>query len=177
MLISLLRYSDLGTASAAGKGDNVGAAMTPKGRPTLAEKIERLFETIHPAGRRPYTLQEVVDGIQERGGPVMSINQLWELRRGKKTNPRKDQLEALADFFGVPARYFLDDDEAVLQIHAELALLGAMRDAKIQDIAARATTLSPAALDAMVEMARRLQQLEGKANENSADNPPEGADS
>ncbi len=139
--------------------------MTAEQRPTLAEKIERLFETMHPPGRGPYTLQEVSDGIAALGGASISVNQLWELRKGKKANPRKDQLEALARWFKVPARYFLDDDEDAAQIHAELALLGAMRDARIQDIAAKATTLSPAALETMVEIARRLQQLEGKGGQ------------
>lgn len=111
---------------------------------TVAAKIEELFQTMHPAGRGPYSLQEVSDGIREQSGTSISVNQLWELRRGKKTNPRRDQLQALARWFKVPARYFFDDDDEAAEIHASLALIGALRHAEVEEIAVRAAKLSSA---------------------------------
>lgn len=134
--------------------------MSGKERPSLADKIERLFATMHPASRGPYSLQEVSDSIREQYGVSISVNQLWELRRGKKTNPRKDQLEALARFFRVPITYFFDDKGISDEIDAELELLGAMRDAGVKNIALRATELTPEGrriIAAMIEEMRRLQ--------------------
>lgn len=128
---------------------------------TLAEKIDQLFKTMHPAGRGEYTYEEVVGGIQRLGLETMSITQLWELRNGKKTNPRKHQLEGLAAFFEIPAAYFLDDDESARAIHAELKLLTAMRDSRVKRIAARAADLSPEALGAVTDIIERLRRIQG----------------
>ena len=34
----------------------------------LAQRLNHLFVTVHPAGRGPYTLREVADAINRRGG-------------------------------------------------------------------------------------------------------------
>ena len=133
--------------------------MSGKKRPTLATKIERLFKTMHPASRGPYTLQEVSDGIRERYGVSISVNQLWELRHGKKANPRKEQLEALALFFRVPVTYFFDDHPASDEIDAELELLGAMRDAGVKNIALHATELTPEGRRMIAAMIAEMRQL------------------
>lgn len=163
--------------------------MSGRKRPTLADKVERLFTTMHPANRRPYTLQEVSDGIRERYGVSISVNQLWELRHGKKANPRKEQLEALALFFRVPVVYFFDDHPASDEIDAELELLGAMRDAGVKNIALHATELTPEGrrmIAAMIEEMRQFRaegriQSPGDGNDTErrtehSDRPPRGGD-
>lgn len=131
---------------------------------TLADKLDQLFRAVHPAGRGEYTYEEVVEGIRQRGGPTISVTQLWELRNGKKTNPRKNHLEALATFFRMPSSYFFNDDEATIQIHTELKLLAAIRDSQIRRIIARASDLSPEACSAVTEMIERLRHLQGLTN-------------
>src|SRR2546423_11599508 len=94
---------------------------------TLAEKLEHLFAAVHPAGRGPYSNDEVAAAIQEQGGPTISGTYIWLLRKGQRDNPTKKHLEALAGFFGVPVSYFFDD-EITSQLAAQLNLLAALRD-------------------------------------------------
>ncbi len=134
-------------------------AEPPRGR-TLAEKIDRLFRTIHPQGRGEYSFEEVAEAIRARGGPTISATYIWQLRKGLKDNPTKKHLEALAGFFGVSPVYFFDDEVAA-RIEAELDLLVALRDAPVRHLAARAFGLSPESLSALAEMIERIRQLEG----------------
>jgi transcriptional regulator with XRE-family HTH domain len=130
----------------------------PAGR-TLAQKLDHLFRAVHPA-RAEYSYEEVAKAIQQRGGPTISATYLWQLRKGLRDNPTKKHLEAMADFFGVSPAYFFDDEVAA-RIEAELALLAALRDASVRQIALRATGLSSESLEAIAEMIDRVRQLEG----------------
>ena len=128
---------------------------------TLAEKLDQLFRTMHPRGRDEYSYREVAAGIRAQGGPRrMSATYLWQLRTGRKDNPSRRHLAALATFFGVPVSYFFDDALAA-QIDAELALLRALRDASIRRIALRAAEVSPEGLRAIADMIEQVRQLEG----------------
>jgi transcriptional regulator with XRE-family HTH domain len=129
-------------------------------RRTLAEKLDHLFRTVHPGAREEYTFEEVARAVQAGGGPTISATYLWQLRKGLRDNPTKKHLEALADFFGVSPAYFFDD-AATARIDAELALLSALREASVRQIALRATGLSPESLGAIAEMIERVRQLEG----------------
>jgi transcriptional regulator with XRE-family HTH domain len=129
----------------------------------LAEKLNRLFEAVHPAGRGPYSNEEVAAAIQEQGGPTISGTYIWLLRKGQRDNPTKKHLEALANFFGVPPTYFFDD-EIALQLGAELDLLVALRDASVRDIALRVSELSPDSLDAIRGMIEQVRQLEARTS-------------
>jgi len=134
-------------------------AEAPRAR-TMAEKIDRLFRTIHPRDREEYSFEEVASAIRDRGGPTVSATYLWQLRKGLRDNPTKKHLEALADFFGVSPAYFFDD-EAAARIEAELDVLAALRDASVRQIALRAFGLSAQSLAAIAEMVERVRQLEG----------------
>jgi transcriptional regulator with XRE-family HTH domain len=129
---------------------------------SLADKIDRLFRTVRPAGRGEYSFEEVASTIRDRGGPTISASYVWQLRRGLKDNPTKKHLEALADFFGVPPSYFFDD-EAAARVDAQLELLAAFRDTSVRRMALRAAGLSPESLGAVAETIERLRQLEGLA--------------
>ncbi|MGA2282122.1 MAG: helix-turn-helix domain-containing protein [Candidatus Dormibacteria bacterium] len=135
--------------------------MKFEGSPSLAEKLERLFQTVHPAGRPPLSNAEVAAALQRVGGPTVSATYLWQLRRGLRTNPTKAHLEALARFFGVNPGYFFDEVSDT-DSQAQLALLAVMRDAGVRAIALASSGLSEASLQAirgMVENARRLEKL------------------
>lgn len=135
-------------------------SASSQGKATLAEKLDQLFQKMHPPDRGEYTHKEVADGIRQRGGPTVSATYIWQLRRGLKDNPTKKHLEALADFFGVSPSYFFDEESA-MRIHAQLALLAAMRDARVRNIALRAADLSPETLHAIAEIIERTRQIEG----------------
>ncbi len=127
---------------------------------TLADKLDRLFRTIHPAGRGEFTPDEVAAAIRERGGPTISGTYIYMLRKGQRDNPTKKHLEALATFFGVPPTYFFDEATAA-RVAAELDLLVALRDAPVREIALRATGLSPRSLATLREVVERVRELEG----------------
>ena len=127
---------------------------------TLAEKLAHLFHTVHPHNRGEYSLEEVAEGIRQRGGPTISVNYLWLLRKGLRSNPTKKHLEALSDWFGVSPAYFFDDRVAA-QVDAQLELLAALRDAQVRHLALRASVLSPETLGAITEMVERARQIEG----------------
>ncbi|MER5183280.1 helix-turn-helix domain-containing protein [Streptomyces sp. NPDC002896] len=144
-------------------------------RATLADRLDRLFTTVHPKGRGPYSYEEVASGIRRQGGPTISASYIWQLRTGAKDNPTKRHLEALSGFFGVKPAYFFDDEESE-KIAAELDALAAMRDAGVRSVALRASGLSDKSLKIISEFIERARELEGLAaaennsslNENSS---------
>ncbi|MBI4943603.1 MAG: helix-turn-helix transcriptional regulator [Actinobacteria bacterium] len=136
-------------------------APTPAAR-TLAEKIDHLFTAVRPA-KGEYTHEQVAKAIEDAGGPTISATYLWQLRKGMRDNPTKKHLEALSGFFGVPPAYFFDD-EAAAAVDAELALLTALRDPKVRELATRAAGLSPETLSTLIDMTSRARQLEGLAD-------------
>lgn len=143
--------------------------------PTLADKLTRLFSTVHPRGRSEYTSEEVADAIRERGGPTISATYIWQLRTGRRDNPTKKHLEALADFFGVSPAYFFDD-AAAARIDAELELLAALREAPVRQVALRASGLSTQSLKAIAEMIERVRELEGLPDDSTGSTDPESGD-
>ncbi|HET9059624.1 MAG TPA: helix-turn-helix domain-containing protein [Acidimicrobiales bacterium] len=130
--------------------------MDDTGAPrTFAERLEHLFQTVHPEGRRPYSLEEVASGIVSQGYEPVSAAYIWALRKGQRENPTIRTVEALAGFFGVPAAYFFDDVLAT-KTDSELALLSQLRQAGGRSIAARAEDLTPqgmAAVESILELA------------------------
>jgi transcriptional regulator with XRE-family HTH domain len=127
---------------------------------TLADKLNHLFKTVHPAAAGPYSNEEVAVAIRDRGGPTISATYIWLLRKGQRDNPTLKHVEALAGFFGVPPAYFFDDDTAAA-VNAELELLTAMKDLGVQRVALRVAGLSPKSLDSIAEMIGRVRELEG----------------
>jgi transcriptional regulator with XRE-family HTH domain len=139
--------------------------QTRQPAPSLAEKLDRLFRAVRPAGRGEYSYQEIADAIRAEGGPTISATYLWQLRKGLRDNPTKNHLSALARFFGVSPAYFFDDDAAEV-VDAQLCLLAAMRDTSVRTVALRAAGLSVeslAAVQAVIDHARRLEGLEPDA--------------
>ena len=128
----------------------------------LAQRLNRLFATVHPAGRGPYTLREAADAINsEAGETIISASYLSQLRAGQRREPSHSRLAAIARFFGVDVDYFspqVSAEDAARQAE----VLTAMRDAGVRTIALRAHGLSEpslAAVLAVIENARRLENL------------------
>jgi transcriptional regulator with XRE-family HTH domain len=127
---------------------------------TLADRLDRLFRTARSSRGRPYTTGEAALAIAAAGGPTISPTYLWELRTGRATNPRRSHLQALAAFFGVPCGYFFDD-EPTSPTSDDPAVLLALRDDAVRRFVARLVGLSPATLEALVEIVERIRTLEG----------------
>ncbi|MGW5445352.1 helix-turn-helix domain-containing protein [Streptomyces asiaticus] len=137
---------------------------------TFSERLNRLFEVVHPQDRGPYSNQEVAKLLHERGGPTLSHVYLWQLRTGRRDNPTRRHLEALAEFFGVPVAYFFDDGIAV-QVESTFALWqGLKNNQQVQKIAMRAVHLSPEGQAAVLGV---VEQILGEA---SATTPMDGDD-
>ncbi|WET77883.1 helix-turn-helix domain-containing protein [Amycolatopsis sp. QT-25] len=134
-------------------------AATEPGKTTLAEKIDKLFQIVLRPDREPYSHEEVAKACREATGESFSTTYLWQLRTGRRDNPTKRHLEALAQFFGVSPAYFFDDERSA-KIAEELALLGALRDAGVRDVALRAVTLSADGLDTISDMIDAIARRE-----------------
>ncbi|MGP3999422.1 helix-turn-helix domain-containing protein [Streptomyces sp. 8N706] len=130
---------------------------------TLADKLNHLFETVVPAGRAPYSTEEVARAITASGVPI-SGSYIWLLRKGQRDNPTLRHLEGLAKFFGVPPAYFFDD-RVTADVNAELGLLTALRDTRVQHVALRTAGLSPQSLSSIGEVIERVRELEGLPRE------------
>ncbi|MFF4013134.1 XRE family transcriptional regulator [Streptomyces sp. NPDC001717] len=130
-------------------------------RPTnsLSSKLNHLFASMTPAGRGPYSVEEVAREITASGVPI-SGSYIWLLRKGQRDNPTLRHLEGLAGFFGVPPTYFFDD-EVTQAVNSELALLRALRDTNVQKIALRTAGLSERSLHSISEVIERVRELEG----------------
>lgn len=129
-------------------------------RSSLAWKLNRLFETIHPASRGEYSPEEVAKAITGAGEGSISPAYIYMLRKGQRNNPTKRHLELLADFFGVTPAYFFDD-EAAERIEQQLDLLAAFRDGEVRRLAARASGLSAKSLQGILRMVDAAREIEG----------------
>ncbi|MFG2179986.1 helix-turn-helix domain-containing protein [Streptomyces abikoensis] len=88
---------------------------------SLADKLNHLFATVKPRAGGEYSNEHVAEAIR-RAGVTISQSYIWQLRKGKKHNPTLKHVQALADFFGVPAAYFFDD-EVTNRVGHQLQLL------------------------------------------------------
>ena len=127
----------------------------------FAERLDRLFRTVHPKDRGPYTPAEAADAINHAAGDkVVSGTYLWLLRTGQRDNPTMKHLIAIARFFAVPPTYFFPDDSLEENaIPADLA--AALGDAQVREMALRAAGLSDRSLKAITDMIDSARSVEG----------------
>ncbi|GGV95944.1 XRE family transcriptional regulator [Streptomyces gelaticus] len=127
---------------------------------TLADKIDALFRIVRRPNREQFSHEDVARACREATGESFSATYMWQLRTGRRDNPTKRHLEALAQFFDVPVAYFFDDDKGAA-IARELELLGALRDAGVRSVALRAVNLSPEGVSTISDMIDVLARREG----------------
>jgi transcriptional regulator with XRE-family HTH domain len=128
----------------------------------LAEKINKLFEAVHPPDRGPYSNNEVEDYLMKTKdlGPTISANYLRYLRRAERMNPGAQQLRAIARFFDVDPGYLLTEDEKTQQMHEQLHKLALLRNATVHGIATRAASLDPATQKWLLQMVDTMPSRE-----------------
>ncbi len=127
---------------------------------SLAEKLDRLFKVVRPAGGGEYTYDQVAEGVRQRGVSTVSAAYVWQLRHGARDNPSLRLLEGLADFFGVPVGYF-SDEEVAARVDGQLELLASLRDADIRHIAMRLLDVSPESRAVVAEAVAWVRRREG----------------
>jgi transcriptional regulator with XRE-family HTH domain len=135
-------------------------------RDSLADKLNRLFTTVYPAGRgTPYSNKEVASAIRAAGGAISDVY-IWQLRTGRRENPTRDHLAALANFFGVSPAYFFDEDTAA-RTDADLDTLDRLRQLRPEQVSLRTVLaqqgLSPESQRLIQQLVDRCLELEGKA--------------
>lgn len=137
--------------------------MTEREKPeshTLAARLDHLFRSIRASEQREYSNEDVAEAITRDQGVTISASYLWYLRTGQRDNPTLKHLTALATFFGVPAAYFFDDTVRE-QVESEIALVTALKDTGVREVAMRASGLSDKSLDTITEIINRVRELEG----------------
>ena len=143
----------------------------PQSASTLASKIDTLFQVVRRPNREQFSNEDVARACREETGESFSATYLWQLRTGRRDNPTKRHLEALAHFFHVPVAYFFDDERGAV-IAKELELLGALRDAEVRSVALRAVGLSPEGIGTisdMIDVIARREQDRKRADGRAAD--------
>lgn len=83
----------------------------------LAERLNRLFEEVRSPTGKPYSLRQVVDGVNAQAGQrVLSVQHLCQLRHGQRRKPNYLIIFALAHWFGVDPDYFSRCDDGQLNL-------------------------------------------------------------
>jgi len=129
---------------------------------TFSARLNRLFDTVYPPGRGPHTSAEVVVALKAEGITTMSAPYLSQLRSGKRTNPSKATMNALANFFRIQPDYFTDE-YYYRKLDQELTWLATLRDEGALRIATRTIRLSAAALEEIIQLTdewRRKEHLD-----------------
>lgn len=138
--------------------------VSPRPR-ELKDRLNQLFDVVHPPDRGPYSNAEVAELMAERGLETVSDTYLWMLRTGKRDNPTKRHLEALAAFFGVPPAYWFDDQVAE-KTAQELKLLALLRDSRMQSVLLRLSDVSADGKDAVLGLVEGVRKMEGLPPDN-----------
>ncbi|MEV5279678.1 hypothetical protein ACFYMW_25430 [Streptomyces sp. NPDC006692] len=128
----------------------------------VARHLDRLFTSVVPKGRGPYSEEEVAAALTKEGCPVTS-SEIEALRSGQGTaTPSRDLLAALAKFFMMPEAYF--EDANVSRVSEEdLKVLDALRTFGAREIAMRnLANLPEEACQALVPMIEHLQHQAGR---------------
>jgi transcriptional regulator with XRE-family HTH domain len=149
------------TTNDAKKSEHDGTPVLSSPSSSLADRLSHLLEAGNPAGRS-YTLAEVAAGIEQQGVSI-STGYIGMLKKGDRTNPTKEHIQALARFFRVPVSYFFDDDIAGA-VDDELAFLARLRDSSVREIALRASDLTPESREDVLEMVRAAERIELRSN-------------
>ncbi|MFI6303141.1 XRE family transcriptional regulator [Amycolatopsis thailandensis] len=128
---------------------------------TLTSRIDRLFQVVRRPNGEQHSHEEVARACRESTGESFSAAYLWQLRTGRRGNPTKRHLEALAAFFQVPPAYFFDDEQG-RALAEEIELLGALRNNAVRNLALRAVTLSEEGLGTVADIVEAISRRESK---------------
>ncbi len=120
----------------------------------LAGRLNKLFDVMHPVGAPEVSNATVAAAV---AGVSVTPEDLGRLRDGSEKSPGTVVLCAIAEFFGVSASYLTDVD-LDSSIDAQLNLLRALRDRRVQGIRACRgdAPLSPEMLNSLADTLNSL---------------------
>lgn len=136
------------------------AAEDAGGLPHLADRLNVLFARVpRPGTSQPYSNDRAAEDLSSAGISVTGAY-LSQLRSGKKNNPSARLLAGIAELFGVPITYFLNDEQAE-KIEKQLNTLVALRSAGVRGIVARSAGVSDAGIASLAAILEQLRMMEG----------------
>ncbi|MEV6278471.1 helix-turn-helix domain-containing protein [Nocardia sp. NPDC051832] len=138
-------------------------------RPTFAQRLNKLFESVRPPGRKPHTNAEVAAALTASGYPI-SKPYLSQLRSGRRSNPSEETVAALARFFKVKPDYFFNTAYAA-KIDHDMTLLAQLQGYGLRRLSARAFDLSEESQNLLTSLAEKL-----RASEGLPEIPPDGTE-
>lgn len=104
----------------------------------LARKLNLLLDLYEAQGSAPLRYPQISKHMSDRGTPLSRSR--WAYMRAGDSSMATDPqlLQNLAEFFGVDARYLLDDDGEIPDlVDAQLELLRTLRENRVRNFAAR----------------------------------------
>lgn len=125
---------------------------------SFARRLDFLFRTVHPRGRRPYSNEHVAESLAREQGIDISANYIWMLRSGRRNNPRVRHVEGLARFFGVAPGSLLDTVEAE-RVRTQLRAFRDLADNGTSHLAMRAASVDERTLQAIHSLLAQVQDL------------------
>ncbi|RVW03150.1 helix-turn-helix domain-containing protein [Rhodococcus xishaensis] len=125
----------------------------------FAARLNRLFESVHPPGRKPHTNAEVANALIADGHKI-SKPYISQLRSGQRSNPSDETVAAFAKFFKVKPAYFFNDIYAAKVDH-DLELLSQLQGYALRRLTTRAFDLSEESQSLLTTLAEKLRAAEG----------------
>lgn len=108
---------------------------------SFAAQLNRLFDSIYPPGRGPYTSQELVRWLGMRG-LALSAPYLSQLRTGERKRPSEQTVEMIAEFFGIRSEYFTSPESGYGEwLDSELRWLEVAHDPDVRRLTTMLTAL------------------------------------
>jgi transcriptional regulator with XRE-family HTH domain len=126
---------------------------------SVAERLAYLFEVVHAPGARGYTAAEVARGVKAAGAGISDVY-INKLLNGQRGEPSLRYLRMLAEFFGVPLTFFLDDEPGPID-GPRLDLQIRLRRPEVQAMLAAALRLPEPAQAALADIVNSLLRAEG----------------
>jgi transcriptional regulator with XRE-family HTH domain len=133
---------------------------------SFGHRLDSLFRnTRKPGSAKGYSVREVAAALG------WSHTHLSNLRSGRAADPRLTEMQALANFFGVPLSYFTGEDAAEPpSSRIQLRLLNALADPSIERVALRMADAElseqgAAAVLAMIDQVRLLERAAQQRDE------------
>lgn len=142
----------------------------------LAKGISRMYELMRIPVTSRLSNAAAAEVISKLVGTSPSPAYLMQLRTATKSNPTKQCIWTIAQFFAVPASYLLDSrsDKA---IDSQSRLLAAMKDADVRNLVSRASGLTPETLESQSAIVGRARELENLSAVHPKEQPRRHGDS
>lgn len=122
----------------------------------ITEKINFLFATKLSPNGDEFKYEEVAKGTER----MVSASYVWNLRKGKKDNPSREKIEAIAKFFDVAPSYFFGDEGAKRNYRVDKRLDEILADPLVREIALGTLNLSDDAKELILTMVKKAGELE-----------------